>query len=383
MLKSRRGLLAAGLAVAVIGALGVVSTLNAGAEQIVGAPDQEPAAATPTSSDEASTPPTLLPWGARPERVRKGRAGVSARTLRSDGFDAASNDTSGSTLPRGRYAAKGDGEGSRGKSHRTGGQTGAIPAAPPSPEAVTPDPSPSDKPDCLKEPPCYVYDEAKQQAETDGVYTNVTIGKPVLDTVDYHSLGEVAVRSVETGDAVEVGWSVDRVVNGDEDPHLFVYHWVGHQGTCYNGCGFVQYSKNIKPGDTLAYPLTKKFGIQYFKGAWWIAFDTEWVGYFPEQLWNDQGIKFSRTGWVQVFGEVASASLSPCTEMGTGQSGDTSTAAAYMASIAYLNGPTVAPEFTISPYYPANLFNGTRTFRYGGKGPCGAPLPTPSASSSS
>jgi len=51
VLKSRRGLLAAGLAVAVVGALGVASTLNAGAEQIAGAPDQEPVAAAPTSSD--------------------------------------------------------------------------------------------------------------------------------------------------------------------------------------------------------------------------------------------------------------------------------------------------------------------------------------------
>src|SRR3954468_13058386 len=35
VLKSRRGLLAAGLAVAVVGAIGVVSTVNAGADQIV------------------------------------------------------------------------------------------------------------------------------------------------------------------------------------------------------------------------------------------------------------------------------------------------------------------------------------------------------------
>src|SRR3954451_15001028 len=86
VLKSRRGLLAAGLAVVVVGALGVASTLNAGAEQITGASDQQtagdqqPVAAAPASSaDDASTPPALLPWGARPERVRKGRAGVSAR----------------------------------------------------------------------------------------------------------------------------------------------------------------------------------------------------------------------------------------------------------------------------------------------------------------
>src|SRR4051795_632677 len=72
VLKSRRGLLAAGLAVAVVGALGVASTMNAGAEQIpgaepiAGAPDQKLAAAAPTSSAGSAgsaTPPTLLPWG--------------------------------------------------------------------------------------------------------------------------------------------------------------------------------------------------------------------------------------------------------------------------------------------------------------------------------
>jgi len=91
VLKSRRGLLAAGLAVAVVGALGVASTLNASAEeQVTGSPgaDQQPVAAAPTSSAGVATPPPLLPWGARPERVRKGPAGVSARTLRADGFDA-------------------------------------------------------------------------------------------------------------------------------------------------------------------------------------------------------------------------------------------------------------------------------------------------------
>ena len=367
MLKSRRGLLAAGLAVVVVGALGVASTLNAGAEQIAGAPDQQPAAATPTSSDDAGdsvTPPALLPWGARPERVRKGRAGVSARTLRSEGFDAASNDTSGAVLPRGRYAPKGDW--TKGKSFRNAGTTGAVPAVPPSPE-----PTDSSDKTCVElKQPCFQWDGSQQAAETDGVYVNVTIGKPTLDKNDYHTLGEVAVQSTDTSNAVEVGWTVDRTVNGDEDPHLFVFHWVGNEGTCYNGCGFVQYSKNLKPGDTLTYGVTKKFGIQYFNGAWWVAFDSEWIGYFPEQLWNDQDIKFSRTGWVQVYGEVAGPTLTPCSGMGTGVAADSipGTTAAYMASISYLNGPTVAPLFPkVASFYPMVVFS-PRTFRYGGPG---------------
>src|SRR4051812_18450242 len=104
VLKSRRGLLAAGLAVAVVGALGVASTLNAGAEQIVGTDqtagtsdqpfsvvDPTDSAAAPAGSadaDDTSTPPPLLPWGAHPEEVSKGEEGASSQTLRSDGLDA-------------------------------------------------------------------------------------------------------------------------------------------------------------------------------------------------------------------------------------------------------------------------------------------------------
>src|SRR3954468_7184694 len=123
VLKSRRGLLAAGLAVAVVGTLGAASTLNAGAEQILGAPDAAaaaPAAAAPTDSgggadaDSAGSadaadlaPPSSLPWGAVPERIRKGRAGASSRTLRAAGLDAAAADTSGSVIPKAKYAPKG------------------------------------------------------------------------------------------------------------------------------------------------------------------------------------------------------------------------------------------------------------------------------------
>ena len=373
MLKSRRGLLAAGLAVAVVGALGVASTLNASAEeQVTGSPgaDQQPVAAAPTSSAGVATPPPLLPWGARPQRVRKGPAGVSARTLRADGFDAASDDTSGSILPRGRYAPKGE---LTRDSSSDGNTTGAVPAAPPSPEPGSTKPPNTCEQD---RQPCNLYDGSWQYAETDGAYVNVTIAKPSLDKADYHTLGEIAVQGNVPGDdqapnAVEVGWTVDRGVNGDDDPHLFVYHWVNHQGTCYNGCGWQQYSKNLKPGDTLAYGIIKQFGIQYFNGAWWIAFDSEWIGYFPEQLWNDQGLKFNRSNYVQVYGEVSGPTLKPCSEMGNGQKGD-STAAAYMASIAYLNGPDVKPDFYADEpsFYPMWVSSGKRVFRYGGPGAC-------------
>src|SRR5882724_4826192 len=109
VLESRRGLLAAGLAAAVIGALGVVSTLNAGAEQIPGTPKggASPAAVSPADAAGDLTPPADLPWGTSPHKIKKGRAGASSKTLRAAGLDAAPADTSGATEPEDAFAPKG------------------------------------------------------------------------------------------------------------------------------------------------------------------------------------------------------------------------------------------------------------------------------------
>jgi hypothetical protein len=434
VLKSRRGLLAAGLAVAVVGAFGVAWTLNAGAEQIGDGSGTLPAAAAPTDPNALSgvaTPPVNLPWGERPVKVRKGRAGATSRTLRAEGVDAAAADTSGATQPRGRYAPKG--RTARGADLKTE-LTDVNPPAPPilladpsadptddaspSPDVTddptteatadptseattdpqeTTDPAASESPvaddpgqpdagptthvapepsgaTTTTEKAFYLYNAGSQYAETDGFYTNVTIAKPVLAKNDYHTLGELALQSADGKQIVEVGWNVDRVVNGDDDPHLFVYHWVNRVPSCYNGCGFVQYSKNIKPGDTLSYDVTKKFGIQYFNGAWWIAFDSEWIGYFPEQLWNDEGIKFSRSGLVQVFGEVAASRTDTCSSMGNGVAPDPdkpTSGGAYMASVAYLNGPSVNLIYRSTTDLWPVVGRSARTFQYGGPGKAG------------
>ena len=64
---------------------------------------------------------------------------------------------------------------------------------------------------------------------------------------------------------------------------------------------------HIRPGDTLPRDTTKRFGIQFFNGAWWIAYDSEWVGYFPGALWDD---KYTQSGLIQWFGEVAAGAPS-------------------------------------------------------------------------
>jgi hypothetical protein len=390
VLKSRRGLLAAGLAVAVVGALGVVSTLNAGADQIPGTPDSTTAAPADTSAtpaddtsaavdgsatiDTSAQPPTNLPWGSRPRTVRKGRAGANSKALHAAGLDVASSDTSGDETPDAAFSPKGrTGKTSFLRSEKT--DVAPQPAA----AATTPAPA-ATVPDSGGREVDFSYGLARQVADVDGFYSSLTISKPALAKEDYHTLAELALESADSNQIVEIGWNVDRSVNGDEDPHLFVYHWINNKSTCYNACGFVQFSPNVKPGDTLNYGAIKKFGIQYFNGSWWVAFDSEWIGYFPEQLWNDQGVKFSKGGFQQVFGEVASSSTTPCaTQMGLGlvplpkidpDTGLPTTkvdSSALVTSMGFLNGPPLAMEVkaTNPSVYNVQSLN-SKTFRYGG-----------------
>jgi hypothetical protein len=359
---SRRGYLAAGLTAAVIGSFGVVSILNANADD---APPAPPAAAQGDDSDAASaaTPPAVLPWGERPERMKRGRGGATSKQVAAEGDDIAPKDSSDSLVPRPEWAPKGrynKGSGLRQES------TSVEPPSPPLTGTLA-EPVNSDN------PVNYFYAVGSQVAGSDGAYANLAIGKPYLDEDDYHTLAEISVQSADGQQIVEVGWTVDRTVNGDDDPHLFVYHWVDRTQSCYNACGWVQYSKTATPGATLPIDVSKRFGIQHANGGWWVAYDTEWIGYFPDDLWKGE---YTRSGVQQFFGEVAASSSKPCSEMGNGLDATKDTGAARIGSITQLNGPdpsvsvrTLGPDSKTPSPYPAVALS-TRTFRYGGAGVC-------------
>jgi len=368
VLKSRRGLLAAGLAIAVVGAIGVVSTVNAGADQIASppeassaptvadddAPDSPDAADTAAAADVASVEPPRLPWGDEEQDIKSGDGGDTSTTLRAQGLSAAPPDESDSLAPDAKYGPKGRSDLT---SVLRSEETEAVPPKPLGVKAAA------------ESEVSYLYNVGSQTADTAGIYSNLTIGKPELDRNDFHTLAEIALQSADGKQIVEVGWTVDRLVNGDDDPHLFVFHWVNGEPTCYNDCGFEQSSENVKPGSTLTYGVTKKFGIQFYQGAWWIAYDTEWVGYFPAKIWSDRGTTFNRSGFVQVFGEVAASSPQPCTEMGNGTLAIKDNAAR-ASSVSFLEGPTVEMSIrSTTDVYDVARVSG-RSFRYGGPGAC-------------
>ncbi|MFL6110756.1 MAG: neprosin family prolyl endopeptidase [Catenulispora sp.] len=214
----------------------------------------------------------------------------------------------------------------------------------------------------------YLYGVARQSVVSDGSYGTMTVGAPKLDSDDFHTLGELAAQSADGSQIVEIGWTVDRSINGDDSPHLFVYHWVDGVGSCYNGCGFVQYNPSLaKPGTALVANTQMFFAIEHYQNGWWIMAGTEWIGYFPDTLW---GGRFTKTGLAQWFGEVAASSDSPCTDMGTGVFANNA-AAATVVGIGYFNGPDVnlSLDATDKSLYTTKRF-GANGFRFGGPGAC-------------
>jgi hypothetical protein len=217
----------------------------------------------------------------------------------------------------------------------------------------------------------YVY--GYQYATAIGAEGYLSQHHPNLSTSDSHTLAEIAGESSDGRQIVEIGWTVDRGVNGDTNPHLFIYHWVNGGSTCYNGCGYVQYSSTLYPGMTVASDGTQPlYAMEYYQGNWWLWYNTAWIGYFPGTLWSSAGVTFTQLGLTQWFGEVASGG-GLYTQMGNGIFGSnagsasivnaaliTSTTSASFASVSLnATNPSCFNYGWITPNY---------SFRYGGPG---------------
>lgn len=151
--------------------------------------------------------------------------------------------------------------------------------------------------------------------------------QPAVGAGDFHSLGEIAVESGEGDQVVEIGWTVDHGVNGDDAPHLFAFHWIDTIPQCYNTCGWVQVSTTNRPGMRLVAGESHRYEIKLVGSDWWLYFDGDGLGYFPGSRW---GGRFTSANAVQWFGEVAAAGQEPCTQMGNGLPGDDEAAASFV-----------------------------------------------------
>jgi len=205
-----------------------------------------------------------------------------------------------------------------------------------------------------------------------GAQATLTVHRPALRG-DYHSLAELAVRSADLQDIVEVGWAVKPGLFGDTQPRVFVYHWVNGGETCYNGCGFVATNPALL-GSVLPVGSQRQVVINHVVAGtdrWTISIGppgaVQQIGYFPDSLW---GSTFTEPDRVQVFGEVAAVSSQPCARMGTGGF-PTATSGARIYAVSFL-GPG-APAVNLATQAPTPAFYGVvrtsaTSLRYGGPG---------------
>jgi Neprosin len=224
---------------------------------------------------------------------------------------------------------------------------------------------------------CYYYGSAAVQRDADGGGMTMHICSPAYDGSggSGHTLDEIAVQGGDgDGNIVELGWNVSTSQYTNANPHLFVYHWKNWEGTCYDGCGWQQYSSTYFPGMDLG-SLTGRqvyLGYVFWQGNWWAWFDNQWLGYFPGSEWDG---KYARNSKIQWFGEVATHNgLPPRTDMGGGLF-PANTSAPTMSTLCDVNAADWVcwyrdeqlPNATFPAYYDINR-SGFGQTRYGGPG---------------
>lgn len=149
----------------------------------------------------------------------------------------------------------------------------------------------------------------------------MTIERPAYDASGGpgHTLDEIAVQgNTSNGNILELGWNISTTQYNNANPHLFVFHWVGWTPTCYDACGWQQYSATYFPGMDLGSLVgrTVYTGYVYYEGNWWAWFDNQWIGYFSGSEWSGN---YTRSSIIQWFGEIATANgIPPHTDMGNG-----------------------------------------------------------------
>lgn len=217
----------------------------------------------------------------------------------------------------------------------------------------------------------YVY--AYKYLNCIGSWAYFTQHKPILSPQDYHSIAEIGVLSADTRQIVEIGWTVDRGLNGDDKPHLFVFTWVNTIPNCYNGCGYVQVAANVRPGmEVVSNGSQHVYLIEFYQGNWWFNYDGTWMGYFPESVWTSKGASFNRAGLIEWFGEVAK-NTGVMTQMGNGTFG-TQPGSASMNKTSLILDPSTSilagwalGATHLQCYNFASVVQGS-DFRYGGPG---------------
>ncbi|HEY1686796.1 MAG TPA: PEP-CTERM sorting domain-containing protein [Tepidisphaeraceae bacterium] len=153
----------------------------------------------------------------------------------------------------------------------------------------------------------YLYVGDADQTSTTEANVNLPINAQTISNakVDEHSLFEMSMSNTfgATGNIIEIGVTTDIGLNGDTNPHWFVFSWINGNGQGYDGSS--HFVSDI--GNFWANPLTSLEGtseeveFQYSAPNWDLDIDGTLAGYFPGSEWSGA---FTASSVTQVFGEV-------------------------------------------------------------------------------
>lgn len=225
-----------------------------------------------------------------------------------------------------------------------------------------------------------------------------TVHSPFVSTADEHSITECSAHF--NGNIIEIGWRKDK----SGTLQLFTYAWKRDPVTgdptqlCYNGCGYVDYAAETTAWAgmdlTSAVGTSKNFYAQHFNSVWWVAYDSKWIGYWPDTVFGTQTPAFDRTDFIQVFDELAgrqytgsgSGSTDICSDMGSNKL-PSQTGAQELTKVHVVGGSTANDTWTTftqadggvsvnTSHYNVAAFTNTadsslpRNFKSGGAGSC-------------
>ena len=225
------------------------------------------------------------------------------------------------------------------------------------------------------------------------------------------SIAQMAVIRGTPMQAIEVGKIENQSLNGNLQPHLFVYlrtngsdqgDWKGGYNTLNKG--WIQYGSKVTPGISIVNYSSVEGGsqynfdidVRYHDGNWWVKAFGEWAGYYPycrggDATPCDDGTLFRSSGLrdeadrLDWFGEIydSSAPNATSTDMGSGDfAADGWGQAAWFRNLIYWWEPSVgwwwsggslvatdAACYSVSgPFYHSTDDNYHNWYYYGGPG---------------
>ncbi len=181
------------------------------------------------------------------------------------------------------------------------------------------------------------YAHARRAINNTGSIADFSVWRPKVEQSGEFSLSQLWVTRGAGADlqTAETGWQVYQGLYGDSEPHLFIYYTTGNYASntgCYNlSCsGFIQTNNSVVIASNLTSYVSTVSGDQhhvtlgYFRdrltGHWWLKFNDVWVGFYPNYLFDAQGIA-NYSDNIDFGGEIVNVltgGLHTTTEMGSG-----------------------------------------------------------------